>query len=191
MIDFSKIIKEVASKEMSPLLVISEQGYKQKYDFIIDCADIQDYNTINIISSIEHKDLFTQLVKIKGPVVYIFEIISSTNSNDIVENIKNYSKTEKSKKTPAIKVIYPDTNILYIGKVKRNFWGRVIQHLGFYKISQTQGLQLYYWAKPLKLKLLLHVFEFNNDSVELLPVLEKGLALELKPILGKHPKVAN
>ena len=79
-----------------------------------------------------------------------------------------------------------DSRILYVGKVKRHFWGRLIQHLGYYKVNRTQGLQLYYWAKELNLNLKVTVIEFEPEMIDLMEVLESALAKKLKPILGKH-----
>lgn len=176
----------MAYQEVSPLLAISKKGYKQKYDFVIDCTDLQDYNFVDIRQSIEFENLLIQLKSITGPVLYVFEIISNTYSTDIIEKIKDYSKKDKPKTTPFIKMNYSKTNFLYVGKVKRNFGGRIIQHLGFYKTPKTKGLQLYCWAKPLKLQLRLHAFEFNDEANEMISILEKGLSLKLKPILGKQ-----
>ena len=184
--EYSKIVQEIAQKEIAPMLRIAEHGCKQVCDFDIDCSDLQDYNNNDIRKSPEHEVLFEKLAKITGPVLYVFEIISDTSSKNIVESITSYSKSANSKTIPAIKLSYPDTRTLYVGKVTKNFWGRVIQHLGFYKVTGTQGLQLYYWARPLKLKLRLTAIEFDKDTCGLMAVFERSLADRLKPILGKH-----
>jgi hypothetical protein len=76
--------------------------------------------------------------------------------------------------------------VLYVGKVKKVLWGRVIQHLGFSKTAGTQGLQLYHWARGLSLELKLTVLEFEANMADLLPLVEKAVAKQLKPLLGKH-----
>lgn len=75
---------------------------------------------------------------------------------------------------------------LYVGKVKKTVWGRVIQHLGFYKVAKTQGLQLFEWARDLDLKLKMHVYEFEEDMCDLVSIMELELARKKKPIIGKH-----
>ena len=185
-LEFSKIVKEIAQKEIAAMLRVAEHGCKNVCDFEIDCSDLKDYNLSDIRKSLEHEELFGKLSQISGPVLYVFEIVSETTAKEIVESITAYSKTINSKTIPAIKLSYPDTKTLYVGKVTKNFWGRVIQHLGFYKVTGTQGLQLFYWARPLKLKLRLTAIEFDNDTSGLMAVFERSLADRLKPILGKH-----
>ena len=185
-LEYSKIVQEIAQNEIAAMLRVAEHGCKNVCDFEIDCSDLKDYNSFDIRQSPEHEDLFRKLAQITGPVLYVFELASEIPSNLIVESITAYSKTPNSKVIPAIKAAYPNTKTLYVGKVTKNFWGRVIQHLGFYKVSGTQGLQLFYWAKPLKLKLRLTAIEFDNDTSGLMAVFERKLADRLKPILGKH-----
>jgi hypothetical protein len=112
--------------------------------------------------------------------------ISKTTPKEIVDSIQAYSLSENARPVPAIKTNYPQTNILYVGKVKGKFYGRVIQHLGFHRDKGTQGLQLCYWAKRLNLKLKITAMEFENDAKDLIPIFENCLADKLKPILGKH-----
>ena len=47
-------------------------------------------------------------------------------------------------------------------------------------------MQLCHYACGLDLKLELTVFEFEADMADLLPLLEKAVASQLKPLLGKH-----
>ena len=178
-LEYSNIVQELAQKEIAAMLRVAEHGCKNVCDFEFDCSALKDFNLSDIRQSPEHEVLFRKLAQISGPVLYVFEIASETSSKVIVDSITAYSKTENSKKIPAIK-------ILYVGKVTKNFWGRVIQHLGFYKVTGTQGLQLFYWARPLKLKLRLIAFEFENDTSGLMAVFERSLADKFKPILGKH-----
>jgi len=187
------IIKDIANKELSSLLKIVDNGYLKKKEFIINCSDLEDYNLNDIrdsekfdTSDKSNKELFLELEKLTGSVLYFFEITSDFNPTEIVNSIKKYSSQPDSKKTPAIKKKYSDTNILYVGKVKRNFWGRVIQHLGYYKVKGTQGLQLFYWAKELKLELKLTALQFDSDAENLVPMFEKKLAEIINPIIGKH-----
>ena len=47
-------------------------------------------------------------------------------------------------------------------------------------------MQLCHYARGLNLKLALTVLEFETDMADLLPLLEKAVASQLKPLLGKH-----
>ena len=77
-------------------------------------------------------------------------------------------------------------DLKYIGKVKKSVWGRMIQHLGFYKVQRTQGLQLFYWTKGLNLKLKVHLYEFEQDMADMISIFEIELAKLNRPIVGKH-----
>ena len=119
--------------------------------------------------------------------MYWFEIISDTDNKMIRDRIKKYSKSKNSKATPAMKKTYDENSkCLYVGKVKKNISGRMIQHLGYYKVVRTQGLQLFYWTKGLNLKLIVHLYSLNDDLAELIAIFERELAKHKKPILGKH-----
>lgn len=81
---------------------------------------------------------------------------------------------------------FADTTTLYVGKVKSKFWWRLITHFGFYKVHRTQGLQLFYWAKELGLKIDVTVYEFNDEMANYMPIIENAVARDLKPLIGKH-----
>lgn len=181
-----KIIKEVSGNAVISLQYVSKNGAKNTKEFYINCSELEDYNLSNITNSEKHNKMFTELRELVGPCLYYFEIISDNLTSEIVNKIKEYSNTENSKSIPAIKKTIVESKILYVGKVKRHFWGRLIQHLGYYKVNRTQGLQLFYWAKELNLNLKLTVFEFEPEMINLMEVLENELAKQLKPILGKH-----
>lgn len=180
------LIKEIASQEILPFEKIKKNGYFQIKEFEIDCSNLDDYNQIDPREVGPFVPMFKEIMEMKGPVLYFFEVLSDTSPIEIVENIRSFSNGPNSKSTPAIKKSIPNSKILYVGKVKKKFWGRVIQHLGFYKVRGTQGLQLYYWAKPLNLNLKLTAIEFESDASEIIAIMENKIARELNPILGKH-----
>lgn len=103
---------------------------------------------------------------------------SGNNNQDIRNRITEYSQS--------IKHFDPESDCLYVGKVKKTIWGIIIQHLGYYKVKQTQGLQLFHWAKGLNLILEIHMYEFEENIEELISIFEIELAKEKKPIIGKH-----
>lgn len=179
-------IKNISIDKAESLLNFTRTNI-QVYSIFIDCENLKDYNSIDIRKSIEYKQVFDNLNDIKNyPVLYWFEI-ENTNieAKQIVNAINEYSKSG-NKAVPAIKKSYePNSKILYVGKVKRNFNGRLIQHLGFYKINNTQGLQLFYWAGKIKLKLKLNYIVFDNSLENLMPLFEIEIAKKIKPIVGK------
>lgn len=177
-------IKKTALVSIDLLSNICKNDVKDKITFKIYCAELEDYNISDITKSKKFRELFDQLKEYKGPSIYVFEVISNHNANEIIDSIKN-SKIERP--IPAIrKKIFEDSKILYVGKVVECFWGRLIQHLGFHEHKNSQGLQLFYWAKELKLELNITIFEFETASKDLMSLFENALAKELKPILGKH-----
>lgn len=76
--------------------------------------------------------------------------------------------------------------VLYVGKVVRNFHGRVIQHMGYHRSSQTQGLQLAHWAALIGVDVKINYCVFESEEANLMSILEYQLADTLKPLLGKH-----
>lgn len=177
-------IKEVCLRAAEPLHHVANSGAENVHEFLFDLAVMRDFSSEDIRQSIEYKDDFLRLAAIKGPVVYVFEVVSNTASDLLLQAARNDSG---NRAMPAFKNSVNQTSrILYVGKVKRNFWGRVIQHLGFYKVTATQGLQLFHWAAPLQLRVKLTAFEFRSDMAELLPLIENALAHTLQPLIGKH-----
>lgn len=180
-------LKETANKLIGHLHNVSENGAKDYFQYDFDCSLFQDWNLTDIRQSEEHKELFDVLGTLAGPVLYWFEILPPTTNEDVRNAISEYKHSIEAKSVPALKSKYSrDSNILYVGKVKRNFWGRVIQHLGYYQVVRTQGLQLYHWARPLNLKLRLHAYQFEPEMEDLVSVFELKFARILKPITGKH-----
>jgi len=182
-----QIIIDTAIIIKDSLSLLIDGGIKNKGNFNISCGKLTDYNNIDIRYSNEYRETFDKIMKIKGPVVYWFEIRSNYKNSEIRNQIIEYAQQANSKSTPALKKKFDSTSTcLYVGKVKKIFWGRIIQHLGFYKVKQTQGLQLFYWAKDINLDLRVHYFEFDKELEDFVDVFEKRLAKRLNPIVGKH-----
>jgi hypothetical protein len=183
----NELIKEIAKNSINSLQFISDNGPNFSIEFIIECTKLKDkYTHEPIQKSPDFEDIFSKLSTVKGPCVYVFEIVSEHKPNQLIEKIKEYSKTEGAKTTPAIKKIFPsESNILYVGKVTKNMWGRLIHHLGYYE-KDTQGLQLNYWTKNLPLILKLKVFKFDDSMHNLISIIEIEMAKKLNPIFGKH-----
>lgn len=157
-------------------------------EFVCDfrCEELKDYLNFDIRDSVQFHELFQKLIKIKGPVLYWYEI-TSDQSNDVIINALRTYKLSGQRITPTIYKNYDKrTRILYVGKCKECFWGRVIQHLGYHTADTTQGLQLYHWAKDLRLDVRLHALEFADDMKDIMPIVESYFAKRLCPLVGKH-----
>jgi len=138
---------------------------------------------------------FKKLKAIKNPVLYWFEISSSENNYAIRNKFINYRdplakdfENPKYRYTSGYKTDYSkDSKTLYVGKVETGFWGRLVTHLGYSKFNTTAGMQLFHWYKPnLYGDITLNFIEFDSDMKHLIIILEKQLAKELKPLIGRY-----
>lgn len=180
------LLNEFTENTLKSLDYIRKNGVKE-HTFNIKCLDLKNYLTVDICDSEQYKVLFDELKKITGPSLYWFEIVSETDNKNIIDALQSYNQLENHRNTPVFHKNYSrETRILYVGKVKKGFWGRVIQHLGYFTTPSTQGLQLYHWVMPLDLELMLHVIEFESDMADVMPVVEQFFSLRLKPLIGKH-----
>ena len=180
-------LQDFITTTISNLEHVRTNGVKKEYSFTIDCSDLDDYNYVDIRNSDKFKSIFDELKNVTGPTLYWIEIVSDTDTKKIIEAINNYKASEKPKATPALKSnIDYNTKTLYVGKVKGTFWGRLIQHLGFFKVNATQGLQLFYWTKHLSLTLRFNILEFDNNMADTMTIIEYAFAGRLHPLIGKH-----
>lgn len=149
-------------------------------------------NEINI------SEFITQIKDLKDkntPTLYWFEL-ESPESNKAIrtkyinyrENIKtqyttsNYRNTSAYKKTFCLK-----SRTLYVGKVEKGFWGRLVTHLGYNQSPKTAGMQLYHWYDTsLYGNLKVNYISFDYKMKDLITILEKQLARELKPLIGRY-----
>lgn len=138
---------------------------------------------------------FRALKDIKKPVLYWFELTSSDNNKAIREKfINGYREPiKKGLKTPyrntsSYKHTYnTKSTTLYVGKVEIGFWGRIVTHLGYSKSEKTAGMQLFHWYKLEAFgNLKLNYIVFEENMKHLIVILEKQLAKELTPLIGRY-----
>lgn len=154
------------------------------------------FNCSNLINK-PHEEIarFEQLIKDKKldnsrPIIYWFEINSIKDSVSLIDEIDTYRKTKEGKVPPTNSKNISD-NILYVGKVRKNFKGRINQHLG-YGSKNTWSLQLKHWASDLGLNLTLNYIQLSETQSDIkvgnikLAIYEQCVAEKLNPILGKH-----
>ena len=178
------VIRQECSQAARPLLRVAEAGVKAVHHFHFNIGGMREYLSEDIRTSVEHRGDFERLAAVRGPVVYVFEICPPSSPGAVLAAARAYAGPRA---VPARRSgIDAASPVLYVGKVKKAFWGRVIQHLGFSRAAATQGLQLYHWTCGMALELQLTAFEFEDDMADLLPLVEKVVARELKPLLGKH-----
>jgi hypothetical protein len=187
-------IKNIVTDSIEKL----KQNLMSKFDIKQVCIN-QDYfdekykSLVNVTTAI--KD-FEDLLKINNPVLYWFEFKSFEDSNkkirDKYENYRNNIKNDylnlNYRNTSSFKSKFEMTSkTLYVGKVESGFWGRFVTHLGYNKTPKTAGMQLFYWYDIENFgDLTLNYIEFDHSMKHLITILEKQLALELKPLIGKY-----
>lgn len=155
--------------------------------------DIKFMNKVNVIS--ESITEFKALKDIKKPVLYWFELSSSDNNKEIRDQfINKYREPIKKglktpyRNTPSYKNTYSSTSTtLYVGKVEIGFWRRLVTHLGYSISPKTAGMQLFHWYKLKEFgNLKLNYIVFEENMKHLIVILEKKLAKELEPLIGRY-----
>lgn len=187
-IDIEEYLNDYLTQTIETLNnVLLPNGFK-KSTYCLNCEHLDDYNSIDIRTSEKFKCIFDEIITCGGPTVYWFEITSGNKGREIIGALHRYKKDIGAKATPALKAGAEnnESQTLYVGKVKNDFGGRLIQHLGFYKVAATQGLQLFHWAKGLSLELKIHTLVFPLAMKDILPIVEYAMAQKLNPLIGKH-----
>ena len=145
--------------------------------FSIDCSCLAD-------KSLDGFDEFIEKINNSYPTIYWFEINPIIDINRIIDGISLCRKTKTVSVPPTNKE--SSTNILYVGKVRKNFKLRINQHLG-YGSSKTGSLQLKHWTSGMQLNLTLNYIQFSNGISNVkLAIYEECVTEKLNPILGKH-----
>ncbi|MCH3885681.1 hypothetical protein [Tenacibaculum aquimarinum] len=138
---------------------------------------------------------FMKLKTKNKPILYWFELSSSNKNKLLREKYINYRESIKKeflatnyRNTSSYKSKFePSSTTLYVGKVEKGFWGRLVTHLGYNQSKKTAGMQLFHWYDvALFGELKLNYIEFEPEMKHLISVLEKKLAKELKPLIGKY-----
>jgi hypothetical protein len=188
--NYLNLIKSTSKNYADHLLRISENKELQFQSFTIKADQIckRDWQTIDIRKSDEYKDLFNELMKLKkSPILYIAEV--QNNSINFRETIDEFLNSNTGRAFPAFtenRINNIDSNVLYVGKVKKDFHGRIIQHMGYNKNPQTQGLQLCKWIPKINLDVTFKYLVLHPEIGNFLSSIEYAVASELKPLLGKH-----
>ncbi|MEQ3656510.1 MAG: hypothetical protein ABNH00_11655 [Dokdonia sp.] len=185
-------MKEKVNNAIDKLIDILEKSkledLQEQHITTFSCVDLDELHLIeDIRNSKQFGQLFNKLNSMKGPVLYWFKTDSESLTSEIYNSIKQYKDTKGTRVVPALRKDCPQpSEYVYVGKVKRYFWGRIVQHLGYANDPRTQGLQLFHWSKPIDLKVHLYAIEFQKDMADLVGVLESLMAREFKPIVGSH-----
>ncbi|MDO6600642.1 hypothetical protein [Tenacibaculum sp. 1_MG-2023] len=194
---FSDIAKTIIQNK-------SNNSFYHKLTFntnqLIDHKNYTDYPN----SKGDLVDQFKPLNIIKeNHCLYWFELNSNEETIKINELLNNYrlKKDQLGNKTVPAKNTYKSSskeeirNVLYLGvrqggyvksKKLTNIVGRLNQHLGYYKVKSTQGLQLYEYAKGKDFDITIKVIEFEGLNPKYLNIIENEVAKVFKPLSGRH-----
>ena len=115
------------------------------------------------------------------PCVYFIEIVEG-NTNQMRKAYEQLNFTNKSALRKENTKIC-GTKCLYVGKSQKTIIHRLKVHFG-YKNTTENGFQLLHWAKPLDVKLKIHIYCFPEELGFLLPLYERELNKEMKPLIG-------
>lgn len=125
--------------------------------------------------------------------LYWFELETEEKAIELVNLLNAYRKIEGCKTVPAANK-NKNSKVFYLGIRQggagknglTNIEGRMNQHLGYYNVPTTQGLQLYEYAKEKDFNITIKVVEFKGIETYCLNVIEKLLAQKMLPLSGKH-----
>lgn len=166
------------------------------YKGIFNTKDLPDHNNYSHSPNIDpifQSIIFTKLNGINKHCLYWFELENEEKAATFVNLLNDYRKIEGCKTVPPANK-NRNSKVLYLGVRQggagknglTNIEGRMNQHLGYYKIAKTQGLQLYEYAKGKDFNIVIKVIAFEGIETDCLNVIEKRLANKMKPLSGKH-----
>ena len=85
-----KIVKETCESAVKPLPHVAEFGAKEVRTFIFDIDRLPGFPSEGIRTHAAHQTVFNQIAAIKGPVVYVFEIILANISETVRAAARSY-----------------------------------------------------------------------------------------------------
>ncbi|WP_422104632.1 hypothetical protein [Winogradskyella sp.] len=159
--------------------------------------DINDQDWYSPNTDSDFRYFFEELDLKKNHCLYWFELESNDKANALNILLNNYRREKGIKHNRVVPATNKNenSNVLYVGirrgalkpKIPTNIVGRINQHLGYYKVTSTQGLQLVHYARGLDFEITLNVVEFEGlDNPIYLNIIEKMMADKLKPLCGRH-----
>ena len=184
------LIRNTAKSTAEAFIEVAKAENIKKWTFILRANEIKKEDWLtkqNILNSKESGPLLNELKAFRAkPVLYLLEIENEIKHEVLVKAIRDY---DRSRAFPAIsehRINNEGHKVLYVGKVKRDFFGRIIQHMGYFSTERTQGLQLAHWACAIGLDVRVTYFVFNEKLADFMTSLEYQVAQNLQPLLGKH-----
>lgn len=188
-----KVFESISNK------VVSETDDRISKTFkISDLPNHKDF-TVDVNTHVNSRNIFTELDKIKCDCLYWFDLKTVEQAKELNSLLNKYRETnikgtDSYRSVPATNN-NNNSNVLYVG-VRRggytkkwnltNITGRINQHLGYYHNGNTQGLQLIHFAKDCDFDITINVIKIESPNSIYLNIIEKIVALKLKPLCGRH-----
>jgi len=182
------IVEKITAKEV-------EGFYSKKFN----TKNLKEYQEDRYSPNVD-KDFryfFEDLDNRENHCLYWFELENENKAiqlNNLMNNYRLKKGSPNYRTVPATNK-NEESNVLYVG-IRRgkgkpanlsNIVGRINQHMGYYKVARTQGLQLVHYAKGLDFEITLNVVEFKGlQNPMYLNLLEKMVADKLEPLSGRH-----
>lgn len=161
-------------------------------DKLIQYAENIKFDNLDLKKSIESGKLPEEIGKLENCIYYIqLDKMKAKDADKICKHINELKSSEKTIKYPRVNSLTPNSKneILYIGKSKGKLQARFKSHLQLFP-KGTYGLHLETWADEFKhINFKLYYAQVNLEpadiDTEILEILESGLHLHAKPLLGK------
>ncbi len=184
------IVDKIIAKEV-------EGFYSKKFN----TKNLKDYQEDRYSPNVDEdfRYLFEELDHKHNHCLYWFELETESKANELNDLINAFRTPKGTTGHRTVPAKNKNTNkgskVLYVG-IRRgkkkpanltNIVGRINQHMGYYKVNRTQGLQLVHYAQGLDFEITLNVIEFKDiQNPMYLNLLEKMVADRLKPLCGRH-----
>jgi len=173
---FEKNLEIKANELINKANELQKIKIKWEKSICLKCSDLRDKKNTYISDDL--------LQNKKSPAIYFFKITSNHNEALIIKTLNRY-KIKNERNCPKInKKRAFISEFLYCGSIKEGLHNRFYQHLGFGN-KRTYSLQLFFWAKKLKLELEFHYAWLNYNQIEITELVESALSNKIKPIVGK------
>ncbi|NHM04087.1 hypothetical protein [Flavobacterium celericrescens] len=192
---YKKLLKKQLSKEFKVETIkidkdffssIPKEGMEEKQSEI-EKAKIKAIKSNPVLYWFSFEENFNRQEELRNDFLDYTNIIKSKEYNSDYDNYRK-NPLEYKRAVSAIKNKFENksTETLYVGKVKKDFWFRIITHCGWAPSPKTAGLQLKFWYDFEKFPpLVLNYFVFDNDMDDFVSILEIELSKQLKPLIGK------
>lgn len=182
MLDFGNVILLKSNEELKNKINNLDIFETLSLDVYLDAFSEPDFKVVEKERVQPFETFLQPIQKFKNkPCVYFIEIVEG-NTKEIRTAYEKLKLNNKAALRKEDKKSF-DTQCLYVGKSQKTILHRLKVHFG-YKNTTENGLQLLHWAKPLDLKLRIHIYCFPDALNFLLPMYERALNKELKPLIG-------